>query len=360
MTDHRSALSRPYGGPPALRRFSAAGLLLWVVLLLAALVVPPAIEAGGIKVTGPAIEVSPPRFEFGDLPQEHIEHLTCSVHNAGSDLLLIRQISSDCGCTVAQIPDSSLAPGEKVDLSISFSTRHFSGPVRKTVTLVTNDPGSPKTLIVITAFVRAIVAVTPDELDFGRVPRGTSPAQTVTLRAAAVDTFKVLEVNVPEQTFSTELAREATADSTFYHLKITIRPDAPVGTFASTARVRTNIRSVAQLSIAMRGQIHGFFLADPGRLPLGQILEGQERTRTFQVVAQREGHHRVLGVRSSDERIQVALKPIEEGRRYEVAVTLPASAPPGKINAMLLVETDDPDQPEIRVEAFGTVRRKHS
>jgi hypothetical protein len=360
MPNRRSVLERPHGSRPDLRRFHGAGLLATAVAALAVSVLASAVWAGGIKVSGPAIEVHPPRFELGDLPQERIEHLTCSVRNAGSDVLLIKQISSDCGCTVAQIPDSSLAPGEAVDLAITFSTRHFSGDVVKTVTLETNDPGSPRTQIVLKAFVRAIVAVTPDELEFGRVTRGTSPSKTITLRAAAADTLKVLEVTVPEQMFTTELTREETPDSIRCYLKVTLRPDAPVGTFNSTARVRTNIRSMVQIPIILKGQIHGFFMAEPGRLSLGQILEGQERTRTIQVTAQREGHHRVLAVRSSDPQLQVALKPIEEGRHYEITVTLPGTAAPGRFDATLLIETDDPDQPEIRVAVVGKVRAKRS
>jgi len=358
---HRPLRCRCPGERRRVRRCAgvATPLPLIGLLIAAALAASPA-WAGGIKVSGPAIEVSPPRFEFGDLPQEHIEHVTCKVRNAGSELLQIQQVTSDCGCAVAQIADSSLAPGEEVSLSITFSTRHFSGDVRKTVTLVTNDPGSPRTRIVLSAFVRAIVAVTPDAIDFGRVVRGDTPSQTVTLRAAAADTFKVLDVAVPDHIYTTTLERDGTTDSTFYHLTVTVRPDAPLGTFSSTARVRTNIRSVASLPISLDAQIHGFFLADPGRLPLGQVLEGSERTRTFQVSAQRAGHHRVLAVRTSDPRLQVALRPIEEGRCYEVSVTIPAGAPPGRIDAALLVETDDPDQPEIRVRAFGNVRRKHS
>ncbi len=341
-------------------RATAALFLPLTATLLVAALGTCAARAGGIRVSGPAIEVAPPRFEFGDLPQEHIERVTCKVRNAGSAELLIQQITSDCGCTVAQIADSSLAPGQQVDLAITFSTRHFSGHVRKTVTLVTNDPAAPKTPIVLAAFVRAIVAVTPDALDFGKVMRGTTPSQTITLRAAAADTLKVTEVTVPEHIYATELVREATDDSTFYHLKVSIRRDAPVGTYSATARVRTNIRSVAQIPISLDAQIHGFFLADPGRLPLGQVLEGTERSRVFRLLAQREGRHRVLAVRASDPRLQVDFRPLEEGRDYEVTVTLPGSTPPGRFDATVLVETDDPDQPEIRVAAFGNVRRKRS
>ncbi len=335
-----------------LRRAGATALLLMAAATPA--------WSGGIKVTGPAIELSPPRFDFGELPQERIEKVTCTVRNAGSDVLLIRDITSTCGCTVASIPDSSLAPGESVPLAITFSTRHFSGEVTKLVTLVTNDPGSPKAVITLNAFVRAIVAVDPDELDFGMVARGATPSQTITLRSAAADAVELVEFVVPEQTFKTEVSKETTPDSTFTRVKVSIRPDAPVGTFASTARLRTSVKGLPPISISLTGQIHGFFVADPGRLPLGQVRQGQERTGTIQLIAQREGHHRVLGVRSSDPRLECTIKPIEEGRRYEIGVKLPSTAAPGRMDATVLVETDDPDQPEVSVSVRAYIRGRSS
>ncbi len=337
-------------------RARAAARLLALILVTAFTAGQAA--AGGLKVTGPAIELDPPRFDFGDLPQEHIERVTCTVRNGGTETLKIHEVTSDCGCTVAQIPDSTLAPGESVDLSITFSTRHFSGEVIKNVFLRSNDPGAPKARIRLNAFVRAILGIDPDALDFGRVPRGETPSETVLLRSATADSVEIRSVTVPEEIFAWDLQREQRPDSTFHRLTLTIRSDAPVGAFTAAGRVETNIEALGALTISLRGQVHGFFLADPARLPLGQVRQGETRTRSLELIAQGEGRHKVLGVRSSDDRLQAEVIPIEEGRRYRVDVTLPADARPGRINATLMIETDDPAQREISVRVPANVLPK--
>lgn len=317
-------------------------------------------SAGGIKITGPVIEITPPVFDFGTLPQESLRKVTTWIRNDGTEPLRIHGITSDCGCTVAQLSDSTLAPGDSTKLRITFSTRHFSGAITKHIRLLTNDPAAPKAPIKLKAVVRAIVSLQPPSVDFGSVPRGESPARTITIKAAASDSLRIQDVLVPEETFETRIHNAGSGDSTAYSLEIMIRPDAPVGPFSSTARIQTNIRNARTLSLNLKGQIHGFFKAQPCRLLLGQVRQGRVRQRSIQLVAQHPGAHRVIGASCSGENLQVHVTPIEEGRIYEITVTVPPTMHPGRVHAMLNIQTDDPDQPEIRIPVQGNVRRARS
>ena len=342
--DHHTRLGRNLKG----------GLLLFA-LLLAAHAAPGLCQ--GLKATGPLIELGPAAHDLGTMPQETIRKLTSRIYNRGTSDLIISSVESDCGCTVAALPDSCLAPGDSTSLGITFSTRHFSGNVTKNVFLKTNDPGSPRARIKVRAFVHAIVAIDPDELQFGSVPRGESPRQVVEFKALPEDTLRILAVTVPEELFTYELEQLARTDSTIYELTLAVKPGAPPGAFNANARIRTNIKSYDELTINLLGQIHGFFSIDPPSFSLGQILEGRERHRMVKLEAMQAGFHEVLGAECSDARLKVRIVTVEEGRRYEVVVGVPDDMPPGEIKATLRIKTDDPGQPEIPVRIKGRIRK---
>lgn len=331
------------------------GLLLGAVLLLWS--AAPGL-CQGLKATGPLIELDPATHDLGTMPQETIKKLSSRIYNHGTSELIISSIESDCGCTVAALPDSILAPGDSTSLRITFSTRHFSGNVTKNVFLKTNDPGSPRARIKVRAFVRALLAIDPDELLFGSIPRGESPAQVVLLKAAAQDGLEVGEITVPEELFDYELTRQARTDSTIYELTFRVKPDAPPGAFSTNARIATNIKGHGSVAVNLQGQVHGFFSVDPPRISLGQILEGKSRHRMLKLEAMQAGHHRVLSTECSDERLQVKTVAVEEGRSYEIVIGSPADMPPGQIKATLRIVTDDPAQEEIFVRIKGRVREK--
>jgi hypothetical protein len=313
--------------------------------------------ATGVRIAGPAIELIPPSIDFGTLPQHEVRRVHVTIRNSGSEMLYIRDVDSDCGCTVAQLADSLIAPGDTLGMEVTLSTRHFSGNIAKHVFLKTNDPGAPTARFRLKAFVRAMVLVRPSEVDFGDIPRGATPSQLIRITAAGEDSLQLGEIIIPPETFETQLRRGVASDSTLYELLIKVRPDAPLGVIAATARVATNVKNARQVVVTLKGQIHGFFKAEPERLILGQVRQGRSRQRSLRLIAQRPGKHQVLRASCTGESLNVQVKPIEEGRIYEITVTVPPSAPPGRIHGVLRIETDDPDQPELRIVAQGNVRR---
>jgi len=313
--------------------------------------------AGGVRVAGPAIVLEPAEVDFGIVLQETTHRTEVLVRNQGTELLEIRGIDSDCGCTVAQLADSTLEPGEAVPLAVTLSTRHFAGNIAKHILLETNDPGAPKAKVTLTAFVREMVRVTPTALDFGVRARGETAAETVVIRSLSSDTLQVLDIVVPEETLTAQTSSSAEGDSLIHRVTFTLRRDAPVGAFRETAVVRTSHRLAKSLKIEVAGQIVSFFRTDPPEISLGQVRQGQTRSRSLMLRGEGAAGHRVTGASSSAPGLTVTIETIEEQRVYEIIVGIPADMPDGRIDATLRVTTDDPAQPEILVPVRGTVRR---
>lgn len=89
-------------------------------------------------VAGPMFKLSETEFDWGRTCQ----HATVShrfwIESIGDDTLVITKIVPGCGCTKAPLRDSILAPGQKTPLDIFFSTKSYSGKVKKVTYFETN------------------------------------------------------------------------------------------------------------------------------------------------------------------------------------------------------------------------------
>jgi hypothetical protein len=312
--------------------------------------------AGGVRVAGPLVRLDPPSLDFGTLAQGDIREVQVAIHNDGTSTLAIQKIESDCGCTVAQAPDSLIAPGGVTELQVTFQTRTFSGSVIKNIFLTTNDPASPRATLTLRAFIRAQVSIRPASVDFGAVPTGETRRETVTIKAAAGDTLRIVALEFPGELMTATTESIPAGDSLTVRLHLDLRPDAPCGPFRATGTVRTNLKS-DKLTVHLTGQVHGFFRVEPGAASLGQIRQGASKTATLTLTGSGTGARRVTAAACTAPFLAAEVAEMQPGRVYEVRVTLLTSAPAGKVTESVTIETDDPLQRRITLDVRGNVRQ---
>ncbi|WP_432264573.1 DUF1573 domain-containing protein [Autumnicola lenta] len=65
--------------------------------------------------------------------------------NTGDEPLVIKEVSSSCGCTIPKKPEGPIAPGETGTIEVKYDTKRV-GPIRKTVTVYSNAEETIKAL----------------------------------------------------------------------------------------------------------------------------------------------------------------------------------------------------------------------
>ncbi len=328
--------------------------LLWSGLLVL-LALPFAADAQGVSAKGPVIKVSPGIIELGTMPQEGVKHSQTVITNTGTDSLRISEIKSECGCTVPDVLKRVLAPGDTTMLKITFRSKHYKGDLLKRVTVVSNDPASPRTQVKVKVQVLQLLQVSPELTQFGQVLRGTTPSRTITFKAAREDSLVIESVPLPEEKFTYRLDPIDEPDSTGFDLVVTLKPDAPIGHITARPGIKNNLTTIPW-TIYLKGKVHGFFRVNPATLSLGRFKMGVIKTATIRVEAAAEGQHRVLSVTPSIDQIGVTWKAVEEGRIYEITLTTGPDLPAGPIREELRIETDDPAQPEILIPVRASVK----
>ncbi|MEM1216586.1 MAG: DUF1573 domain-containing protein [Bacteroidota bacterium] len=78
------------------------------------------------------------RYDFGEVDAGAVIEHTYTFTNSGTVPLLISDVRSTCGCTVAEWPKAPIAPGSSGRIPVRFDTKGKSGRQSKPVTITAN------------------------------------------------------------------------------------------------------------------------------------------------------------------------------------------------------------------------------
>jgi hypothetical protein len=107
---------------------------------------------------GPRIAFDVTAHDFGNVIAGRTATHLFAFKNTGDQTLVIRSVTTSCGCTAAVLKSSEVLPGETGQIEVRFSA-NSAGPFRKGVGVSSNDPHQPGTTLTVSA------TVTPD-LDY--------------------------------------------------------------------------------------------------------------------------------------------------------------------------------------------------
>ncbi|MEA3504241.1 MAG: DUF1573 domain-containing protein [Bacteroidota bacterium] len=88
------------------------------------------------------IEFEKLEHDFGTVISGEVVLYKFKFKNSGNADLLIAEVSSTCGCTVAEYPKKPIKPGETKFIEVTFDSHNRGGFQNKTVTLLTNSENS--------------------------------------------------------------------------------------------------------------------------------------------------------------------------------------------------------------------------
>lgn len=66
--------------------------------------------------------------------------------NTGTEMLVIKNVSASCGCTIPEKPEEPIAPGQTGKIKATFDSRGRGGLNQKAITVLANTPETVHTL----------------------------------------------------------------------------------------------------------------------------------------------------------------------------------------------------------------------
>src|SRR5690606_26309796 len=116
---------------------------------------------------------------------------TFTVTNAGTQPLHISVGATSCKCTVGQVEDKPVMPGESVPVTLAWTANSPPGPFRQTATLHTSDPRSSRVELSVEGQVTVAAGLEPHEWYFGTLQAGEERTESIYLMSFHRDSFNI-------------------------------------------------------------------------------------------------------------------------------------------------------------------------
>jgi hypothetical protein len=300
----------------------------------------------------PRIEIANPVFNFGTaLEGQHVTH-DFVIKNAGKTDLIITNVHTSCGCTVATPAKKHLTPGESVELPVTFDTSFQKGAKVREITIFTNDPKSPQTIVTLQGSVKLLVEADPSEVNFDKVHSGSSANRDLVVSdLTAGKDFHV--GSITNSNSNIKVARSPRADGKpGVKLEVALLGSMPIGPFDDTIDIVTNRRP---LQVHVFGQVTGDLNLDPAQISFGIVPHGQSALRIVKLTNDSGRPVQVTAVSSTNQSVDAKVEPIAAGKAYKITVELRRNTPDGQLRGQLAIKTDNPSQSTLTVPFYGII-----
>ena len=296
----------------------------------------PAQREASAPAPPPRIAFATSVHDFGAIEQGNAIAHTFAFSNRGGVDLTIDKLRSGCGCEASIDVDRVVPPGATANVRVQCDTKTSSGKQRRTVSIYSNDPVQPVTVVRLVGTVRADATLAPSTFYTGRVHRGERVRRDGFVRWPP--SASAAEVVADENAaFRVDMSVSATAfdRGTF---TLVINEDAPLGPIQSRLHLRN---SGARRTASVVGEVVADVSVSPSRLELaatesrGGVIVENAGPRSVRI----SGTEWPMGT--------ATVETLDPGKRYRIVL---AAAKPGvTAESELIVRTDHPEQPLLRV-----------
>jgi hypothetical protein len=283
------------------------------------------------------------------------------LRNEGPVELIVSDVHPTCGCTVASF-DTHIAPGGVGKIHAEIDTVDFSGPIAKTLTVLSNDPVQPRVTLTIKARVEPQIHTYPGYARFVYVQNQEPVTVKQWLWSDNFANLQILAVKSPYpflqakfRPASVEERRAETPGLQQWIVETTIQPDAEVGALRDFLVVETNHPKQKELRLAVTGFVRPLLSVTPVVADFGALdLSAASQALSLVLVNFGSAAIEIKGVTASVPGVESTVKPIEAGRRWEVKLNLTGKMPKGRIDAEIRIDTTSTQQPTLLVPLRGT------
>ena len=310
-----------------------------------------------LAVAAPSAVVQEPIYDVGTVYKgDNVTH-SFSILNSGDTPLHLVEVQSSCGCAVIQ-HDEVIEPGSKGWVEATLDTSNLSGPIAKSVTVLTNDSANPKLNLVIKANVKVRITAQPNYARFMSVFGQGEQHITIAVSSKEMRNFRIEDVRSPYKFLRAEYQREpsdegGSSDTWLIDLTLAARP--PVGPLADFVIVRTNHPVMPELKIPISGFVRPVLAVSPRIANFGKVELLQSQMTSLEVRNLGGDEISLSDLQINLQGVRGEIEAIEEGKVYKVSLTLDPGMPKGDFKGTLKIRTSSPLQPVVEVELQGRV-----
>jgi len=312
------------------------------------------------SVQNPEIFFENPHFDFGKAYKgDKVEHVY-KFENRGKATLEIKKVKPSCGCTAAVLSNNTILSGETGEIKATFNTRSYGGKVKKTISVLSNDPNTPNHKLTISGDVIEEISFKPKNINFGSFSAGNQSDKTVkvSVKSQSGPYFKIVEVTSSKPFVETS---EIEGKNGEYTITATLKDYHEMGRFSGKIFLETNSTKQPKASIIFYGVVEGDITINQRRIYYGTVPEGRGITKKL-FVKINKNHIKILSSKISPDYLSVNID-----ERYEqknphclIETKLHEDAPVGRIDGLLELTTNSEEQSVINIPITGEVHKANN
>jgi hypothetical protein len=209
-------------------------------------------------------------FDFGTMGKNQTMKHTFVIHNDGDYPLQIKLLETSCKCTLADVDEEEILPGESRDLTLEWTPEDYSEQFGQNARIQTNDPKQRILQLRVEGRVSVPVRPFPEELVVTRIPVAEGFSQYVDLLAYETQDLRVTDVVLTdknaEENFDFEIRpltsedEPLKADATVKSgVRVTVsgKPGLPLGPLLETLKITTNQSADNVFEVPLMGRVVG-------------------------------------------------------------------------------------------------------
>ncbi len=178
-----------------------------------------------VKATAQLKVLEGNEISFGKIYQtgERV-HETVTLRNVGGENITIKSVSTSCGCTIAMLSDSVVAPGHETKIKVEFNPAGYIGEVTKYIYIASSDPRNQLISIKMVGNVAYAIQPTPSNIVFYSVKPGRLDSTSITLNNTTDQTIRITKVETPSKELTYKLKKEVLKPGEYTDLNFYLHP----------------------------------------------------------------------------------------------------------------------------------------
>lgn len=305
------------------------------------------------SIQHPTIFFKNPDFNFGQIYKgQKVEHIY-RFENRGKDILEIKKVKTSCGCTAVILTNDTIPPGETGKIKATFSSGSVNGNIKKSITVLSNDPATPKYRLTISGKIIKDLIINPEHIDFGSVSVNAESSKTVTIKSQTEPDFKIKKI-IPSKPFiDAKIIEEENGE---YNIKVALKHNPVIGRFSGGIYLETNSQIQQKVNIPFFGEIEGDISTYPKKIYYGSVVKGKELSQKLYVKINKSNIE-IVKIKTFPDYISARIveKKESENPHYLIEVKLNSEAVTGNIGGVLELHTNSKIQPVTLVRIIGEI-----
>lgn len=311
-------------------------------------------------------------FHFGKiLSSNSVEH-TFKFKNSGDANLIITSASGSCHCTVPQLSKMEYAPGESGEIKVIFDPKgKAAGAVQQRVTVISNDPTSPTSSLIIEADVQPIVTIEPKIIAFNQLAKGESRSVDLSV-TGRIEGFAITDIKFDGQgeNIKAEIGKSEPVTingETLYKIpvKVIYPPAKKIERFNRNMIITTNDTREKETRLPVLGEVVGDVETKPQRVTMGLVARSAEFSNTATIASRGNKPFKILGVKQvaapagrTDPALDFQFKPSKDGDLTSYTIAISGKAPNEMFRGVIDCDvlTDVPGEESVRMGVYVVVR----